>query len=115
MKRNSLVNDLARTWVRFCELYPQLNLADPPIIIFNDRLRTTAAQIRTEIRQIEINRKMYVTNRKEYLEILIPHEVAHMVDVDLHGETETDHHRPSWQDIMIRFGIPPDQYHKIKY
>ncbi len=117
MKRNPLAVDCAIAWLEFCRLYPQLDPLNLPTINFNNRLRTTAAQAITEWRHIEVNRKLYDANRQEFARVLIPHEIAHIIDDDLNGATGTtseDHHRASWQEIMVAFGLNPDPYHRLE-
>lgn len=112
-----LLVDCGVAWAKFCALYPALKPEAMPTIQFNNRLRTTSAQIRTYERIIEIASKLYVGNEDEYSNIIVPHELAHMVDFDLNGDpgnTSKQHHGPSWQAIMIRYGIPPDPYHNLE-
>jgi predicted SprT family Zn-dependent metalloprotease len=107
----------AVSWIKFCELFPKLQLVALPRIQFNNRLRTTAARIHTEARLIEVASKLYKGNEKEYADVLIPHELAHMIDVDLYGDpgdTDALHHGKTWQRIMVAYGLPPDRYHNLK-
>ncbi len=106
----------AVAWMRFCEIFPKLQLSDLPRIQFNNRLRTTAARIFTEERVIEVASKLYKGNEEEYARVLIPHELAHMVDMDLNGETDivSEYHRESWQKIMVAFGLPPNEFHELQ-
>jgi Uncharacterized protein conserved in bacteria len=115
--REEIILACAAAWLKFCQLFPQLELSTMPDIQFNNRLRTTAARAHTDIRLVEVASKLYVGNEQEYANVLIPHELAHQIDVDLFGDpgdTDSLHHGPTWQRIMVAYGLPPDRYHNLQ-
>lgn len=96
------------TWARFSRLY---TLTKPcPNIILNNRLKTTAGRCHYDKRLIDLSPLLFAENIKEFEEIIIPHEAAHMVAFDVYGDCG---HGADWKSVMIKFGIPPARLHDL--
>jgi predicted SprT family Zn-dependent metalloprotease len=108
-------------WLDFCQIYPALKFSPVPKIILSNRLTKTGGYMNWDKTEIVLARKLLVfrQNSKIYFDVIIPHELAHYVDYILNGIIYADdppstHHRPSWQAIMRKYGLPPDMYHSLE-
>lgn len=72
--------------------------------------RAGDACIRT--RTIRINREIYARNPSHVLNETCPHEVAHIVAVDLYGMQAWNHGR-YWQHVMRKLGKDPKRCHNL--
>lgn len=62
---------------------------------------------------LRFNAQMLIDNEAEYLNQIVPHEVAHLVDAHLSPSGRSSH-GPSWQRVMAEFGRPADRLHTMK-
>ena len=62
---------------------------------------------------IQVNTRMLVENKDDYLINTIGHEVAHLITSDNHlGERKG--HRKEWKDTMGIFGLEPERCHNYQ-
>lgn len=114
MKTNTLQTRTEKLWGNYCEIFPKLVRFDPPKIILNNRLSTTAGYNRSEENVVHLATKFFVNNKREMLYTTLPHELAHQIDFNLYGWKKGQmHHRKSWQVIMVEIGLPPLLYHEM--
>lgn len=62
---------------------------------------------------IQVNTRMLVENKDDYLINTIGHEVAHLITSDNHHGKRMGH-RKEWKDTMAVFGLEPEIYHHYK-
>lgn len=62
---------------------------------------------------IQVNTRMLVENKDDYLINTIGHEVAHLITFDNHGK-RTKGHGKEWADTMAIFGLEPERCHSYK-
>lgn len=117
MNRSELEQDLNRECVRlwdvFCELYPQLCKFNPPKVILNGRYTKRAGCCEVENNLIQLGYKFFPKHRHNMYRVILPHEIAHQVDYNLHG-LPARWHGKTWQNIMIKYGLPADTYHQME-
>ncbi|MBY5956602.1 SprT-like domain-containing protein [Membranicola marinus] len=95
------------------ELYPDFKLADeelPIVFVWSGRVAGMAKR-RKEVYNLEFNIEAIHRDRTEMLENTIPHEMAHIVDMYLHGGKSS--HGPRWQSIIRALGGSPQRTHDI--
>jgi predicted SprT family Zn-dependent metalloprotease len=102
-------------WLEFCEIYPRLIRLDRPVIIANNRFTKTAANCEVENNRINFGMKFMPKFENEMLNVILPHEIAHQIDYILHGlPTGNRWHGKTWQEIMVKYGLPPNAYHTME-
>ena len=62
---------------------------------------------------IQVNTRLLVENKDDYLINTIGHEVAHLVTSDNHGESVKSHGK-EWAETMAVFGLEPERCHNYK-
>lgn len=72
----------------------------------------TAGQACYGKRLIRINRTTYHSHPSHVLDVTCPHEVAHIVSVDLYGMRGTGH-GPAWKSVMRNIGLKPERCHSL--
>ncbi len=81
----------------------------------NNRFTKTAGRCLVESNIVEIGSKFLPKHYNEIFTVTLPHEIAHQVDVNFHGLPRGNRwHGPTWQQIMIAYGLPPDTYHHME-
>jgi predicted SprT family Zn-dependent metalloprotease len=103
-------------WARFVRLYPQLSSYACPSVELSNRMTATAGKNLVEQNRIVLARKFFTKpeNYGEMMRVVIPHEIAHQVAVNLYGMPKNNRwHGGEWQSVMIRYGLPPDTYHNM--
>lgn len=117
MTRTELLKILNRqaniVWNTYCEIYPQLVKFDCPIIELNGRFTKTAGNCAVEHNIINLGWKFFPKHSDEMINVVLPHEIAHQVDYNLFGLPKRWHGK-TWQDIMIKYGLPPNPYHNME-
>lgn len=103
-----------RVWQEFCLLYPRLIRHNPPKIILNNRLRTTAGRCDVEENTVELSTKFLTQFETQILNETLPHEFAHQIDYIFNGYADKFHHGKAWRAIMVAYGLPPLTYHTMK-
>jgi len=89
---------------------------DGPHVRF-DKRGTCGGTANCSLNELNFNAGLMVDNWDEYLNQVIPHEVAHLVKGAVYG---TDRNGPLmrshgvyWQEIMRKFDIEPDRLHNM--
>ena len=82
-----------------------------PTVSFDLRGRT-AGQAYTTKNHVRLNAVLLTENAQEFIEQIVGHEVAHLVDRYQNGNA-TDPHGPKWQAIMVAFGLLPAPRHSL--
>ena len=102
-------------WLEFCEIYPRLIRLDRPVIVANNRFTRTAANCEVENSVINFGMKFMPKFENQMLNVILPHEIAHQIDYILHGMPKGNRwHGRTWQEIMVKYGLPADAYHTME-
>ena len=82
-----------------------------------DKRGTTGGTANCSLNELNFNAGLMVDNWDEYLNQIIPHEVAHLVKGAVYGTERKGElmrsHGTYWQRIMCQFGIEPDRSHSM--
>ena len=99
-------------WRVFKALYP--NIGEAPTFTLSRRLRVTIANCDHANRVIDFRENLFSTHGRLMLVTVLPHELAHLVDYDLHGDTsktwENQGHSETWCNIMLNYGLEPNRF-----
>ena len=117
--RNILTVELnkraAIIWEALCEIHPRLVKHDVPEVRLNGRMWRCAGQAFQAHGYITISPKFYdagYTTRMN--KIILPHELIHMADYYLFGESEVKcGHGKNWFALMVQYGLEPDIFHTM--
>ena len=105
----------ARVWAEYCRIYPQLLKYTQPEIVLNARFSKTAGNCEVEHNIINLGLKFFAKHYDRMMFEIIPHEIAHQIDYNLHGLPPNNRwHGKTWQNIMIRYGLEPKPYHDME-
>ena len=104
-------------WDRLCQEYPELYEKPVPALKLNGRFTRTAGKMLVETRVMELGTRFFLYSAEYYTEMLMqvmPHELCHQADFDLHGDAIVGRwHGRSWQTIMESIGLCPNPYHTM--
>jgi|GEM_PF-3404077 len=95
------------------QLFPAFTLQDEDLpIVFTQSGRVAGmAKRKGDIYNIEFNVEAILRDWEEMVNNTIPHEMAHIVDMFLHGGRSS--HGPRWQSIAYALGCNPRRTHNI--
>jgi SprT protein len=63
--------------------------------------------------KLQFNPILYKENVQEFLAQTLPHEIAHLIAVELYGFQKGKGHGAAWQSVMVNcFNRSPDRCHK---
>ena len=63
--------------------------------------------------ELRFNHFMYQQNPEEFVETVVPHEVAHIIVYQIYGSTVRPHGK-EWQAVMLKvYGIRPSRTHSF--
>jgi predicted SprT family Zn-dependent metalloprotease len=96
-------------WNKLSGMYPKLRGPFPQFRL-NNRLKSTAGRMWCGERICELSPELFFYNQEEFVKVIIPHELIHLVDYDLTGNQG---HGPTWKQIMVSYGLPPDRLHDL--
>jgi predicted SprT family Zn-dependent metalloprotease len=103
---------VALHWMQMQVLWDKLKPYNAPKVRINNRLYRTAGLAFSEDHIVEFGSKFFNNYKTEMLCIIIPHELIHVADFIINGKDNTKlGHGPSWQRMMLEYGLPPDRYH----
>lgn len=115
MDTKTLQKITTRLWREYSEVYPKLVRFDPPRIILNNRLTKTAGYNWSQYNTVDLAAKFFTNNLENMLSVVLPHELAHQIDFNLHGwHDNKKHHGKTWQLIMVELDQVPNPYHMMK-
>lgn len=61
---------------------------------------------------IRLNPDYLIENTDEMINVVIPHEIAHILTKKLYPNAKQAH-GPEWKSIMIKLGLQPNPYHNM--
>jgi SprT protein len=96
-------------WERFESLYGKIGKR--PVITLNGRIYRIAGRAWLEYGTIELSVKLFPHHRKEFLDVIIPHEAAHHVAFRLYEDVG---HGPAWKQVMEAYGLPAKLHHSME-
>ena len=79
---------------------------------FRTNMEAVAALAYRSDKRIEINEPLFLQNKKEFLNQIIPHEVAHVCQDILYPAAKRAHGK-EWKKLMGVLGKPADTYHQL--
>lgn len=87
---------------------------DMPQITYTTR-GTTAGKAYYHAHRVDFNARLLIENVEDFMIDTIPHEVAHLVDILVHGFTyrgaKVSQHGPTWKSVMRVLGADPQRCH----
>lgn len=87
-----------------------------PTVSINTRTYRTAGMALCEDNIIEFSLKLYTQYPDEFHNIIVPHELAHIITDKINEKTPTNrHHCTVWKDVMVKYGLKPNIYHSMEY
>lgn len=105
-------------WNKLQIIHPKLRSSSCPNIILNNRFTATAGMAYQHDRRIEMATKFIIHSVDYYammFNVILPHELAHIADYDLFGESNKKcGHGDNWKMIMFQLGLKPDKYHPMR-
>lgn len=79
---------------------------------FREDMGTVAGLAYPETLMIELNAQLFLANKSVFLDEIIPHETAHILQFILYPEAKKPHGK-EWKKIMKLLGVNPDTYHDM--
>ena len=105
-------------WDSLCETYPTLVAYDPPKLKLNPYTWRTAGMCFQDLNLVELGYKFFKSNTKNFdymMQVILPHEIIHQADFNLHGESEKScGHGAQWCKMMLQYGLPADKFHPME-
>ncbi|WP_421852045.1 SprT family zinc-dependent metalloprotease [Marinomonas sp.] len=94
---------------------------DKADVFFGNRFKRSACNLKQRGRaagtahlhknELRFNQFMYQQNPVEFLDTVVPHEVAHIIVFQIYGNTVKPHGK-EWQAVMLKvYGIRPSRTH----
>ena len=85
-----------------------------PAIELSNRLTKTAGKCYVEENRVVLGTKFLIKFPDIMADVIIPHELCHQVDFNKNGVPKNNRwHGTTWQNIMVKYGLPPDTYHTM--
>ena len=102
-------------WANLCHAYPALG--EMPIVRLNGSLTKTAGRAFQEERIVEFGTKFFTYSIAYYatmMRVIVPHELIHIADFDLFGESELQcGHGVNWCNMMRQYGLDANPKHNM--
>lgn len=103
-------------WGRMLRIYPRLHNFHPPEIYIDGRVTKMIAYYYPNTEKILIGSRWIEKNYDIIVGEVIPHEIAHHVDSLLFCNcTDADPHGPTWQKIMLKYGLNPSISYEVEF
>jgi len=100
-------------WVSYKRIFPELK-GNCPKIILSNRLTKSAGYNLSEDNTVTLANKYFKNNHDNMVNVILPHELAHQIDYNLHGwKKGRKHHNSNWESIMMLIGLDHDPYHTM--
>jgi len=106
---NVMAQATATCWLGLRAQYGK-RVGKMPELYFNNRLRTTAGRAHINGNIVELATKLVPEFPQEYIKVIIPHELAHIVAYRVFGE---ENHGLPWKQIMANMGLSTSPYHNL--
>lgn len=100
---------LIHTWEALRKQYPGVQTRYPRIV-YDGRLKVTAGLAELGKNQIRLSKYLMVEYPEKMINIIIPHELAHLVAWSVYGD---DSHELGWQSVMQFLGLPAEEFHDM--
>lgn len=82
-----------------------------PEIKMNTRFTACAGRASFFLNLVEISCYFMEHDKETTLEIIVPHELCHIIAFRLYGDQG---HGPMWKQTMVKCGLSPDTLHKME-
>jgi len=114
--QNELLNEvLVTAQAAWAKLQRQHGVMVFPSIELSNRFTKTAGHCLVAQNKIVIGTKFLIQHHDNMHNVIIPHELCHQVDFNKNGFPKGNRwHGKTWQNIMIRYGLPADTYHTME-
>lgn len=104
-------------WAELARQYPALRTVKTPDIVLNGRLWRTAGRAYQQDGFIELGWK-FLEHSAKYraimYDVILPHELAHIADYIVYGESELEcGHGKGWREMMVYLGLKPKATHNM--
>lgn len=100
---------LIRTWETLRKQYPGVQTRYPRIV-YDGRLKVTAGLAHLDKNQIRLSKYLMVEYPEKMIDVIIPHELAHLVAWEVYGD---DSHNAGWQSVMQFLDLPVKEFHDM--
>lgn len=111
----NLYDSRIRAQIRnFLTLFKVKTGIDVPMPAVSYGLSGVTAGVAIGSREIEVNPTFVAQDEKKYMDVIIPHEVAHICASYYYRtlkQRRIQPHGKEWKSIMSMFGLPADTYH----
>ena len=97
------------TWNKAMGIWKGL-CATPPVMVLNNRLKTTAGRAWYDSRKIDLSTELFWEYMEHFVSDIIPHEACHLIANEIYKHQG---HGPAWKETMVRMGCAPNTYHKL--
>lgn len=119
MTPQSIIQEAVEKNIQIAERYYQRTFNRPKRYVYKTT-GTTLGYCKYGCSELMFNLFYYHQNPTQYLSTTVPHEVAHWIDIELHGLNRKngrwDLHPNSWKTIMVNvFKLPPKVTNDQKY
>lgn len=105
---NQLLDTIDALYIK-AEQYYNKKFARPSIDL---TLKGTTAGYAKYPNILQFNLELYNRNKEHYLKQTVPHEIAHLLSVELYGYTKGKGHGVYWKSVMINcFNLEPLRCH----
>lgn len=104
-------------WTALQAQHPKLAAHSMPEIALNARLKASAGRCFPTLNLVEFGPDFLLhseTFTTLMYRVIMPHELIHQADYNLHGESEFVHgHGKNWTRLMVEYGLPANRFHPM--
>lgn len=103
-------------WEVAAEIFPALVKFDCPQIVLNGRYTRVAGMSFYMLNKIDISLKYYIFHKKQVINTILVHELAHQITYNLYGDKAMkaeNGHGIEWQFVMLKLGQTPNRFHEL--
>jgi len=97
-------------WLKAFGIFPY-RIGKMPEIKMNARLTSTGGRAFMEAGFIDLSCYLMKRNMKHYEDVIIPHELCHIIAFRIWGDTG---HGKAWKYAMQEMGLNPDRLHTMQ-
>lgn len=95
---------LGRVWVNAARIYGRTKIGERPIIVLNNRLKTTCGRAFLEENKIDLSTTLFSKYTPAFVRDIIPHEAAHHIAYRIFQDAG---HGRDWKGVMRNLGLEP--------